>query len=124
MLRVNRFIAIRRCSRFVSSSVVPAANPSSSTPPSSSVVTADGKPTPDENEPATPKKELIWALKKEKGQGLSTDGDTDADAGFEVLALMHKSNARFTIKHFRDVNETKPEAEVEDLEKHLKPQHR
>lgn len=68
MLRVNRFVApLRVGSRFVASSVAP----------------TDAKPSPD-TEPVTPKKELIWALKKEKGQGLSTDGDTDADAGFEV----------------------------------------
>ena len=72
---------------------------------------------------AKPKKEMIWALKKEKGQGLRTE-DSDADAGFEVLALMHKSNARFTLKHFRDVDQSKPEAEAEDDDKHLKPQHR
>ena len=123
MQRVHRLIFSRRqvlsrCLSTPSSSVVPAAKPS---PPEPVPESNDTK----ESSTPTPKKELIWALKKEKGQGLSTDGDTDADAGFEVLALMHKSNARFTLKHFRrDVDQSKPEVEAEDLEKHLKPQHR
>ena len=93
-----------------------------STTSSSSVA---GTPLPDAtNASVTPaKKEMIWALKKEKGQGLSAE-DSDADAGFEVLALMHKSNVRFTLKHFRDVDQPKSDAEAEDEEKHLKPQHR
>ena len=118
MHRVVNRITLRRpfLSRFVTtptSSVVPVAKPS---PAAESNVTKESTTPP-------PKKEMIWALKKEKGHGLSSE-DSDADAGFEVLALMHKSNVRFTLKHFRDVDQPKTEAEAEDDEKHLAPQHR
>ena len=72
------------------------------------------------------KDDLIWALKKKEELGLQVDY-VEADAGFEVLALMHKSNNRFTLKHFKDgelVRQVGDVEEVEEGEKHLAPQHR
>lgn len=68
------------------------------------------------------KDDLIWALKKKEELGLQEDY-VEADAGFEVLALMHKSNSRFTLKHYKDGKEGVMD-EIDEGEKHLAPQHR
>jgi hypothetical protein len=67
------------------------------------------------------KKPLIFALKKTAELGLQTE-NADADASFEILSVMHKSNARFNLRQLKGEEEL--EEDDPNREKHYAPQHR
>jgi hypothetical protein len=67
------------------------------------------------------KKPLIFALKKTAELGLQTE-NADADASFEILSVMHKSNARFSLRQLKGEEEL--EEDDPNREKHYAPQHR
>ena len=68
--------------------------------------------------------EIVLALKKQVGQGLA-DSDKEADANIDVLSLIHKSNARFTLSHKRGCQDGDQCERGEDEDKkHYAPQHR